>query len=705
MTRPHRPLAAPQAREVEATPPDSASAMARAPLSSLELGEEIFRDVFESSGDVYYVASADHGQLFFVSRTYETVWGRTRESAYGSRNAWVEAVHPEDRSRVEDGLGKLARYGQSSHEYRILRPDGSVRWIRSRTEALPPSSRFHGCMAGIARDITEQKQAEEQLRQQAARDAALVAFSRQCLAREGSADSVWSDALRYLLPAMQGDGAEVLGRDVAGGVVRHAHAGVAPAQGPSAVSAFVAFAATCRDPVVCQDLGADARFSWRADGWSALGMRSGLALVLRGRDSSPVATLCVYSAHVGHFHGPLVAFAKMAASVMVAVWENMRDRQALRESEQMLRQLTEHIDEVFYVADHAMTQILYISPAYEHVWGRTVQSLYAAPTSWIESIHPGDREAAGEAVAGLLAGGDFDVTFRIQRPCGEVRWVRDRAFVIRDASGRPYRMVGVARDLTAQRQAEENRLRLVMAETRAQARDEALSTVAHDLRNPLSALQVQIERLARATPEPNLERRSQAMLRATERMSDLLDELVEAARLQGSDIHLDSEAIDLDALLEDACQAFPAECEQHRFSLVHPPAPLRVEADRKRLTRVFVNLIGNAIKYSHNDAPIAIRAAPAHGGVEVSITDRGAGIAPEHLPYVFERFWQPPGGRARSGLGLGLYIVKRIIEAHRGRVWIDSAPEQGTCVHVLLPSLTPCEPVSIHDAPGALHTS
>ena len=131
---------------------------------------------------------------------------------------------------------------------------------------------------------------------------------------------------------------------------------------------------------------------------------------------------------------------------------------ALRESEQRLRQLTENISEVFWMRDVAQNQVLYVSPAYETLWGRTCRSLYDCPQSWLEAIHPEDRERVQQAALARHAEGIYDEEFRIVRPDGTMRWVRDRAFPVRDSAGLADQVVGVARDVTVHKEAEAEKL-------------------------------------------------------------------------------------------------------------------------------------------------------------------------------------------------------------------------------------------------------
>ncbi len=146
---------------------------------------------------------------------------------------------------------------------------------------------------------------------------------------------------------------------------------------------------------------------------------------------------------------------------VVVAHENISERKqaedALRESEERFRQLAENIQEVFWISDSTKNQVFYVSPAYETIWGLSCASLYASPKTWLESIHPDDRERVLEA-ATRQTGGTYDEEYRILRPDGSLRWIRDRAFPVQNASGETYRVVGVARDISERKHAE-NQLR------------------------------------------------------------------------------------------------------------------------------------------------------------------------------------------------------------------------------------------------------
>jgi PAS domain S-box-containing protein len=137
------------------------------------------------------------------------------------------------------------------------------------------------------------------------------------------------------------------------------------------------------------------------------------------------------------------------------VTERKRTERALRASEERFRQLADNIQDVFWMSDPAKNKIIYVSPVYEKIWGRTCESLYASPRDWVEALHPDDRERVLEAALTKQISGQYEEVYRIVRPDGSIRWIQDRAFPVRDGSGNVYRLVGIAEDITQRKETEE----------------------------------------------------------------------------------------------------------------------------------------------------------------------------------------------------------------------------------------------------------
>jgi two-component system sensor kinase len=141
--------------------------------------------------------------------------------------------------------------------------------------------------------------------------------------------------------------------------------------------------------------------------------------------------------------------------VAVDITDRKRIETALRESEERFRQVTDYIQEVFWLSDTAKNEVLYISPAYESIWGRSCESLYRSPRSWLEAIHPEDRARVLQAALTKQIVGTYDEEYRIVRPDGSTRWIRDRAFPVHDSAGAVCRIAGMADDITDRKRSEE----------------------------------------------------------------------------------------------------------------------------------------------------------------------------------------------------------------------------------------------------------
>jgi len=217
------------------------------------------------------------------------------------------------------------------------------------------------------------------------------------------------------------------------------------------------------------------------------------------------------------------------------------------------------------------------------------------------------------------------------------------------------------------------------------ARDDLLATVSHDLRNPLNTIRMAVG-LLRKTGEGKTAELAARIDRASERMIRLIADLLQASRIEAGALAAVQRPEDAASLVSAAVEMLGplAAAKSIPLSAEAPPRSVAVLCERDLVMRVFSNLIGNAIKFSPEGAPIAVAAEERAGDVRFSVSDRGAGIPAEHLAHVFERYWQVEGGD-RRGSGLGLYIAKGIVEAHRGRIWITSAVGEGTTVHFTLP--------------------
>ena len=225
-------------------------------------------------------------------------------------------------------------------------------------------------------------------------------------------------------------------------------------------------------------------------------------------------------------------------------------------------------------------------------------------------------------------------------------------------------------------------------------RDEVLGVVAHDLRNPLTAIQMQTAALQRKGPEP--ERRKskprEVILRAANRMNRLIDDLLDVSLIEAGQLGIERARLSAGQLVADALETqqpmASAAALEIRLDLASEIPD--VWGDQARLLQVLENLVGNAIKFTPAGGRITLGAAGREGGVLFWVADTGGGIAPDELPHVFDRFWQARKG-ARKGGGLGLPITRGIVEAHGGRIWVESTLGRGSIFFFTIPQAVPVE--------------
>jgi CheY-like chemotaxis protein len=238
------------------------------------------------------------------------------------------------------------------------------------------------------------------------------------------------------------------------------------------------------------------------------------------------------------------------------------------------------------------------------------------------------------------------------------------------------------------------------------AREEALAVVAHDLRNPLHAISVGVGTLLPRIAEPTLRRPVERIQRSALRMERLLQDLLDIHAIEGGHFTVSKGEVAPTAVILTALESQQNLAGQTSVIINTDIAPAipPIEADEERVLQVLENLVGNALKFTPPGGVVTVgaRRAPEPGWVFFSVRDTGPGISREHLPHVFDRFWQAQSSD-RRGSGLGLAICKAIVEAHGGRIWVQSEPGKGASFLFTLPAASetgegtplPVEPAAV----------
>ena len=268
--------------------------------------------------------------------------------------------------------------------------------------------------------------------------------------------------------------------------------------------------------------------------------------------------------------------------------------------------------------------------------------------------------------------------------------------------------LAVAAVLAVTRLARRERRARAAAEAAVRSRDKVVSIVSHDLRNPLSAVSMAASYLLDIRPEGDewgkARKQLEMIKRGSDRMNRMIEDLLDTARIESGRLAIETAAVDVESLMDEVATMLRPDVEQHGQRLecrVAAGLPA-VLADRDRLLQVFSNLVGNAVKFTAKGGTITLAAEADHRAVRFSVSDTGSGIAPENVPHLFDRFWQATR-TDRRGIGLGLSIVKALVEAHGGHMAVESTPGQGTTfrfsVPVAAPVSAPPIPQSTRSAP------
>jgi PAS domain S-box-containing protein len=358
-----------------------------------------------------------------------------------------------------------------------------------------------------------------------------------------------------------------------------------------------------------------------------------------------------------------------------------------------LRQIAENLREFIWLSNAEFTTHYYVNPAYERIWGRSRASLYADARSLLEGVHPEDREHVSRALLEMPLG-EYNIEYRVVRPDGEVRWVWSRGFPVRDDEGRAHRIAGITEDITARKQAEEERERV------AESRTRLIRGFTHDVKNPLGAADGFLALLLDgvhgelAAPQTASVERARRSIRSA---LDLIAQVLEVARAEAGELDIRARSVDVNALVSQAAEDWRAQAQANGLSLSLELAPdlPTIESDPARVAQVIANLVSNAIKYTPRGGRITLRAqAPVAPVARVArtdgewivieVADTGKGIAAAQQAMLFREFtrFEP---QAAHGAGIGLAISQHVAHALGGEIRVRSAPDLGSTFSLWLP--------------------
>ena len=643
----------------------------------------------------------ERGTVESFNRAAERIFGYAADEVAG-RN--VAMLMPSPYREEHDGY--LTHY-HATGERRVIgigrevtgrRKDGSTFPLDLAVSQMCLNGRR--LYTGLVRDVTARTRADEALRMRASQQAAVAALGQEALASH-DVTSVLDDAahlaaevmsVRYtavfeLVPSddrlrlQTGDGwaPDLIGETF----VR---------EGPRCL---LDAALRSSEPTTVLDLREDASVT-APTLLREQGVVGGIAVAIHGRERS-YGVLAAFSDAPRTFDLDDASFLKTVANVLAATIDRLRTERALRGSEDRYRATFEQAA-VGIAHVGADGRYLRVNGYFCALLGYDRMELlgqHFRDVTWSE----GAEETAAQA-ARMLEGAieRYQAERRFIRKDGSVIWAVLTLSLVREAGGEPPYFIAVIEDVTARRQTEDERARLLEREQAARAeaehavrgRDEFLSVAAHELKTPVTSLrgfaQLAIRQLdTTGQIEPPLARQAFDVIdRQADRLTSLVGRLLDVSRIQAGRLVLEPRPSDVTALTDAVLAGARARTTRHEITL-DAPGPLVAHVDPMRLEQVVTNLVENAIKYSPNGGPIEVSVAAPAGLVEIAVRDRGLGIPPEHRASIFDRYYQAHALSQGGGMGLGLYISRQIVELHGGELHAEFPEDGGTRFVVSLP--------------------
>jgi len=610
---------------------------------ALRESEEKFSKAFRSSPDRITITTLDDGRFVEVNDSYFRFTGYTREEVIGhTTRELCSWPNPQDRDRIVKKLKEQGRV--TNEEVRLRIKSGKIRTSLVSAELIDVGG--EPCMISVATDITERKQAEEALRESEEK------FSK---AFRSSPDLVAIATLKDTKFIEVND-------------------------------SFTRVTGYTRKELI-------GRTTTELNIWAQAGERDRMIRMLleKGRvrneefitrsKSGKMQTMS-FSAEVIDIGGePCII------SVSTDITERKQAEDALRESEEKFSKAFRSSPDLVAIATLKDTKFIEVNDSFTRVTGYTRKELIGRTTTELNLwANTKDFQRMIDIMREKVRIKNEECEFRIKS--GEIRTILFSAEPI-EIGGEPC-VITVATDITERKQAEERQREAENLRELDRLRTELLANISHELRTPLSSIKGFATVLL--DYEDKLERHErreylETIDKNTDRLVELIEQLLDMSRLGAGMLSIKKAPTDISQLFQEVIAEVQVRAPAYRFTSDLPEKLPRAHIDAKRVRQVVDNLINNAIKHSKTGTEVTISARKKGDEIIVTVSDQGVGILKRDLPRVFERLFS---SRKRhisgtTGAGLGLSICKGLVEAHGGRIWIESEEGQGTRCYFTLP--------------------
>lgn len=354
-----------------------------------------------------------------------------------------------------------------------------------------------------------------------------------------------------------------------------------------------------------------------------------------------------------------------------------------------LEEVVARTSQVVFAYDINAQRFTYLNPAFELVWNKTRESIYANPAALMESIHLDDKEYLTEIYRNLLRGKEKKaVEFRIVLPYANVKWLYLTPMLL-EREPKQRLLAGFIEDIT---KLKENQAYVQKFATK---KNSLLEILSHDLSGPLNNIQGITSLLNKELKEynnPKLDRLVEMVAKTSERSVGMIREFVKQEFMEATNLELIMERVNLVEIIQQTIDQYKsAEKDLAKtFNLVVSANEIYAEVDEYKFNQVMNNLISNAIKFTHDGGVIDIEIKEKNARIFITVTDNGIGIPDKYHENLFEKFTKAKrsGLKGEPSLGLGMSLMKTIIEWHGGQISFESKENKGTSFHIVIPKET-----------------
>jgi PAS domain S-box-containing protein len=386
---------------------------------------------------------------------------------------------------------------------------------------------------------------------------------------------------------------------------------------------------------------------------------------------------------------------RRVVGIAMDVTEQRRTLDALREASQRTALITSHAGIGTWEAD--VDGCRRWNAQMFHLRGLAPLEIAPSRDEWMALVHPDDAALVVDAWDAAEAAGPMAYEFRVRQPDGGYRWLASRSAAVLDDTGRPARRVGVNWDITESKNAAIARQQAELAEREIQAKSRFLSRMSHELRTPLNAVLgftqlLQME--ARQSAQPAQLAKLEHIRAAGDHLLSLINDVLDLSGLEAGEVRLSMQPVDLGQLVRQSLPLLQSLATQHGVELETGRAEGIARADPTRLRQVLINLLSNAIKYNRPGGSVRVESHSANGEATLSVRDTGRGLTDEQIASLFEPFNRfGVESEGIEGTGIGLTIVKALVDGMGGRIEVESRPGQGTVFAVTLQAAPTAEPI------------